>query len=484
MIIESLLILTGGAVVGALALLLPYFRIRRENARMDEERQLLSQEKEIVVDFMHHLVEAVGEGLGREELFRRVVRAATLSSGALSACVYERNEKGKLQGVAVEGLFPPQRRLVDEWDDKPLTRAKFLENVLRSETLEMGEGLVGEVANTGKPIMIPDATRDPRVVQHDDPSLEVTSAIYSPIKFGDLLIGVLAVANPANGLAFGETDFSLVNSLAEQAALAIHNSDVMLLGIEQNKLDMDLALASNVQSLFLPAAFPSSKDLEVDARYLSSQQVGGDFYDFFRLGPSRYGLAVADVSGKGVPASLLMAIAQTTLRHLANDGQAPAKALVQLNRELNERMREDMFITAIYGIMDLMENTFTFARAGHELPLILRAGKRSGKAVAEYVESDGLALGMVPNELFEEVIVDCVTPFNPGDYLVLFTDGITEAADSSNEQYSIQRLAAFAEKISGKPPKQFNDKLLVELDKFAGDGLHADDVTLITARRK
>ncbi|MFP6854320.1 MAG: GAF domain-containing SpoIIE family protein phosphatase, partial [Opitutales bacterium] len=433
--LDAFLILIGSAV-GALSLLLPYLRTRRENSKMDEERQLLAQEKAIVVDFMHHLVEAIGEGLGRQELFQRVVRAATLSTGAVSACVYERNEKGKLQGVAVEGLFPPQRRLPDEEDEKPATRAKFLENVLRSETLGLGEGLVGEVASTGKPIMVSDATRDPRIVRHDDPSLEVRSAIYAPIKFGDLLIGVLAVVNPSNGLAFGETDFSLVNSLAEQAALAIHNSDIMHVGIEKNKLDMDLALASNVQSLFLPAAFPSSDELEVDARYLSSQQVGGDFYDFFRLGPSRFGMAIADVSGKGVPASLLMAIGQTTLRHLAKGGESPAKALMLLNRELNERMREDMFITAIYGIIDLKKNTFTFARAGHELPLIIRPGKGKAKSLAEYMESEGLALGMVPDELFDEVIADCVTPFNHGDSIVLFTDGVTEAADAADEQFS------------------------------------------------
>jgi len=480
---DAILILTG-ATIGALSLLLPYLRTRRENARMDEERQLLAQEKEIVVDFMHNLADAIGEGRERQELFQHVVRAATLSTGAVSACVYERNEKGKLRGVAVEGLFPPQRRLAEDEENKPVTRAKFLENILRSETLETGEGLVGEVASTGKPIMVVDATRDPRVVQHDDPSLRVSSAIYSPIKFGDLLLGVLAVANPANGLSFSQTDFSLVNSLAEQAALAIYNSDVMRLGIEKNKMDLDLALASNVQSLFLPVAFSSSKELEVDARYLSSQQVGGDFYDFFRLGPSCYGLAIADVSGKGVPASLLMAIGQTTLRHLAKGGEAPAEALILLNRELNERMREDMFITAIYGIIDLKENTFTFARAGHELPLIIRAGTGESKPKAEYLESEGLALGMVPDELFEEVIVNCVTPFDPGDFLVLFTDGITEAADLDDEQFSTDRLASFAKKSFGNSPKQFNEELLKELHDFAGDALREDDLTLITARRK
>ena len=103
---DAILLLTG-ATIGVLSLLLPYLRTRRENARMDEERQLLAQEKEIVVDFMHNLADAIGEGRERQELFQHVVRAATLSTGAVSACVYESNEKGKLRGVAVEGLFPP-----------------------------------------------------------------------------------------------------------------------------------------------------------------------------------------------------------------------------------------------------------------------------------------------------------------------------------------------------------------------------------------
>ena len=481
---NAIFFLLVGSVIGAASLLLPYLRTRREKAQMDEERQMLSQEKEIVVDFMHDLVETIGQGLGRQELFNQVARTATKSTGAVSACVFERTENGKLRGMAVEGLFPPQRRLIESDNDKPETRAKFLEKVLRSETLEMGEGLVGEVASTGKSIMVNDAARDPRVVQNDDPALQIAAAIFAPIKFGDLLIGVLAVVNPASGLGFSETDFSLVNSLAEQAALAIHNSDAMHLGIEKNKMDMDLSLASSVQSLFLPTAFPATKDLEVDARCLSSQQVGGDFFDFFDLGPSRYGLAIADVSGKGVPASLLMAIGQTTLRYLAKGGEAPAEAFILLNRELNERMREDMFITAIYGIIDLKKNTFTFARAGHELPLVVRPGKGRAKPKAEYLKSEGLALGMVPNELFEEVISDCVIPFNPGDFLILFTDGITEAADSKDEQFSTERLASFSEKSFGKSPKQFNDELLTKLQAYAGDALRADDVTLITARRK
>ena len=198
---------------------------------------------------------------------------------------------------------------------------------------------------------------------HADPALAVRSIIFSPMQFGDQMIGVLAVANPSNGLPFTENEFSLVNSLAEQASLAVRNSDVMNLRIEKNRLEMDLSLASNVQALFLTENYPASKELDVDARYIPSAQVGGDFYDFHKIGRSRYAVAIADVSGKGVPASLLMAICQTNLRHFVKRAKSPAEVLVKLNQDLNERMRRDMFITLFLGFIDTDKNTLTFSRA-------------------------------------------------------------------------------------------------------------------------
>ena len=285
MLTEALLFACG--VLIAAAFIWPLLaKAKRENIELDEEKQLIEQEKKSVDNFMHNLVAAIGEGVERGELFRRIAHTAVQSTGAMSACVYERVEHGKLRGAAVEGLFPPQRRQIRLDDEATSTRARFLEKILRSEILESGEGVVGEVARTGKPVIIQDAANDPRVPRHADPALAVRSIIFSPMQFNDQLIGVLVVVNPASGLSFSETDFSLVNSLAEQASLAVRNSDVMNLRIDKNRLEMDLSLARNVQALFLTENFPASKDLDVDARYIPSAQVGGDFYDFHKIGRS------------------------------------------------------------------------------------------------------------------------------------------------------------------------------------------------------
>ena len=330
---------------------------------LEEEKQILKQEKQIVVEFMHNMVEAVVKGNDRTIMFQRMLHAAILSTGAMSACIFEKLGDDSLQGVAVEGLFPPQRELPKEFKAKDISRTHLLEKILHSETFKIGEGLVGQVAQSRQAEFIPNAKEDPRIVRHKDPALQIRSIIVAPVLFQDTLIAVLAVANPADGLPFTETDFSLVESLAEQMGLAIYNSDAMQLHIEKNKLDLDLELAGNVQSLLLPSTFPSSPKFEFAAHYTAAQKVGGDLYDIFQIDEDRIGIAIADVSGKGISASILMAICQTNLRHVSRQEDKPSEVLKMINRHMQSSMRTDMFITIVYAIIDPEKETITFARA-------------------------------------------------------------------------------------------------------------------------
>src|SRR5690606_13937994 len=277
----------------------------------------------------------------------RIVHAAILSTGALSACVFERTNEATLKGIAVEGLFPPQAPLPERSKVKLTTRAKFIEQILKSETIPFGEGLIGSVAKTREAVLIKNGDEDDRVVKHDDPALRVKSIIAAPIVFRDRLIGVLAVVNPADGMAFNETDFSLTQSLADQAGLAIHNADLLNLQLEKKKLDLDLSLASNVQQMLLPKEYPAIPKLEIDAVYIPAQKVGGDLYDFIPLSGNRLAVAIADVSGKGIPASLLMTICRCNLRHYSALHDSPARVLMELNRSMAPDMRKDMFITLV-----------------------------------------------------------------------------------------------------------------------------------------
>lgn len=472
-----------GLLLGGLCGFLFYrLSIRRQRQKLEEDIQMLQQEKQIVVEFMHNLVEAIGDGVNRDELFQRIVHAAILSTGALSACVFER--KGDdLRGVAVEGLFPPQRPLPESSADKLSTRAKFIEGILRSEVFKVGEGVIGSVAKSGKALLIEDASSDPRVVRHSDPSLQVRSLVVAPIPFRDEVLGVLAVANPADGLAFNETDFSLIESLAEQAGLAIHNSDLMQVQMEKQKLDFDIAMASSIQGMILPSEFPEMPGLDIDAFYRPAQKIGGDLYDVFKLDAHRVGFAIADVSGKGVPASLLMAICQTNLRHFAREFDSPAEILRQMNREMSPEMRQDMFITLIFAVVDTNKGELTMARAGHELLLLVHGdSQRNGEARTEMVGAEGMAIGMVPSEIFDEVIEDRTLDFGPGDTAVFYTDGITEASNRDGVEFSEKRLAEVSLSLRDRGARAINEGIVSTVERFTGGGVFLDDLTLITVK--
>ncbi len=461
-----------------------YLSARKEANRIDEEKQMVFQEKQIVLDFMHDMVEALGEGLSREELFQRIVHAAILSSGALSACVFERNADGKLKGAAVEGLFPPQRALPESSKVKLTTRAKFIEQILKSEVLEMGEGVIGEAARSGEVILIEDGAADDRILRHDDPSLVVNSLIAAPILFRNQLIGVLAVANPSDGLSFNENDVSLIRSLAEQAGLAIHNSALLNLQLEKKKLDVDLSLASNIQQMLLPAEYPRIDSLDIDAYYIPAQKVGGDLYDFFPLSDNRLGIAVADVSGKGIPASLLMTICRTNLRHFARLFDSPSKVLSELNRSMAPDMRGDMFITMTYAVVDVPHGRITLSRCGHELPLLSHRDAKTGIYVTDSLDSEGMAVGMVPSELFDSVIEEKEVSFESGDIFVLYTDGVTEACNEEGIEFSGGRLADVVKTLRNRSARELNQGIIESIDRFAAKAsTYADDITLVTVKR-
>lgn len=470
------------AITSAIVFFSLYFRARKDIARLDEEKQLIHQEKQLVVDFMHDLVEALGEGLSRSDLFQRIVHAAILSTGALSACVFERVGDATLKGVAVEGLFPPQKPLPESSKVKLTTRAKFIEQILKSETVEFGEGLIGSVAQTGEAVLIQDGAKDPRVFKHDDSVLTIKSAIAAPVIFREKLIAVLAVANPADGLSFTETDFSLVQSLADQAALAIHNADLLNLQLEKKKLDLDLSLASNIQQMLLPKEYPSVADLEVDAVYIPAQKVGGDLYDLFRISEHKLGLAVADVSGKGIPASLIMTICRCNLRHFSTIHDSPSRVLSELNRSMSPDMRQDMFITLIFAIIDTEKHEVIFARAGHELPLLAYHNRETGIHVAETIGSEGMAVGLVDSALFDSVIEDKRVPFESGNVLVFYTDGVTEAANEEGVEFSRARLADVIKTLRSRPCRELNQGIIDSVQRFAGPDGIGDDISLVTVK--
>jgi sigma-B regulation protein RsbU (phosphoserine phosphatase) len=210
-----------GALIGGLLMLVPLARAHRETDRAEEQNQKLGQDLQRQIEFMRFMAAALSEGVSRQELQQRIVRASVVCTGALSACFFEQTDHATMRGVAVEGLFPPQWPLGSGRQPEELTRAKFIEHVLKSEEFPMSEGVIGRVAQTRRGELIADATIDPHLAKHADPALVVRSLMVVPLELGERLFGVLAVANPEGDRRFDESDLRLMRAFAEQAACAL-----------------------------------------------------------------------------------------------------------------------------------------------------------------------------------------------------------------------------------------------------------------------
>jgi sigma-B regulation protein RsbU (phosphoserine phosphatase) len=467
----------------SLALAWALLRLVRVADRREEDRQQAVEDRQRAVDFMHLMAETLGEGLAREELNQRIVHASILCSGALSACLFEFRGGLTLRGVAVEGLFPPHRPLAEPAGDAGVTRARFIEQVLKSEEIALGEGVVGRVAATREGELIADAAADARMVRHRDPALAVRSVIAVPVAFRERLFGVLVVTNPVEDRAFTELEFSLMESLAEQAALALNNAEFLNLQIEKKQLDLDLSIASGIQQMLLPSQSTVFPGVDLDARYAPAQRVGGDLFDIFPISATRLGVAVADVSGKGIAASLYMAVCRTNLRQIAPRHISPSQTLVELNHTMGEDIHGELYVTVLYGVIDTATNTVTFARAGHELPLFARKDPATGNYLTHLVRSEGMPVGLVPDEIFANAIEDKIEPFDPGDTLVLFTDGVTEAPNEEEKEFSTARLADVVRALHNRPAREINDGILESVRRFSGEAKQRDDLTLVTVKR-
>jgi len=459
-----------------------YLKINRKLKVKEEEVQRLGQEKQVVVDFMHSISGAIIGEKNRQALFQKIIHAAIVNTGAMSACIFERISQNRYSRIAVEGLFPPQSKASIDKLKKSKSRTEFIENAFHTETYSLGEGLIGHVAKSGKAILIANAKNDPRVIQHEDPALHTHSLMVAPVHYDNKLIAILAVANPLDGVPFNEMDFSLLESLSNQVGLAIQNSNTIQLQIEKSKIDLDLQLAQNIQNLLLPSEFPKNSPLDFATYYSPAQKIGGDLYDVFNLDDTTLGVVIADVSGKGIPASIVMAICQTHLKHLIKTTRSPAKILKALNKEMLISMRPGMFVTLVLGIIDLKENNLTLARAGHEAPIFYDHAKVAQEDRTSTIKANGMAVGIVPSNIFDAKIEDFTRPFNQGDILILFTDGLTEIENKKHVEFSNKRLIEVIDRHHDKSAENIVSNIVDAIEKYTGSDSPQDDQTLLLVK--
>jgi serine phosphatase RsbU (regulator of sigma subunit) len=339
----------------------------------------------------------------------------------------------------------------------------------------------GFVMRTQEPILIDNTGPQESEPWNADwlPAEEFESAAMVPLVADGRSIGSLVV-DMRSPRKFQEDEVRYLQLMANQAALAIEKARLHQEEIQRHRLEEELAVARQIQLSLLPAAAPVVPGWDIATHYEAAQQVGGDFYDFFWVSrpqedERRFGLVIADVTGKGVPAALFMAMMRTTIRNVANGDRSPAAALERANQLLLEDSQTDLFLSAFYALVDPDEGEVVYANAGHNPPLLFRPGDGSFCAL----DSSGLVLGVIPDITLPGGRLTVA----PGDLLILYTDGITEAMNETMDEFGIERLQQTVLAHAGASSQEMIDAVMKAIHDFTGDSPMSDDLTLVVARR-
>jgi sigma-B regulation protein RsbU (phosphoserine phosphatase) len=290
---------------------------------------------------------------------------------------------------------------------------------------------------------------------------------------------VLAIARNPQKSPFSETKLELFQAILAQAPFALFNPAIHLAAGEKHALDRDLQIAREIQKILLPSDAPDLRGFELSGLNLPARTLSGDYFDYLPVDDDHLGIAIADVSGKGVPASLIMAMCRSALRSQSRGQLSPAAVLKAVNQQLYPDMKEDMFISMAYVILNRHTGEALLARAGHDAPLIYRA---EGHLV-ECLNPKGMAVGIDGGGVFDRFCNDFAFRFGASDLLLLYTDGLTEALDAEGAEFGVERLNSELLESAKDGAVETLHRLARSVRTFSGNQSQHDDITLIALRK-
>ncbi|MDR9415904.1 MAG: SpoIIE family protein phosphatase [Gracilimonas sp.] len=350
---------------------------------------------------------------------------------------------------------------------------------LSGKSIPSSQGISGWVAQNREPVLVNDVQQDERFEGElsQSSSFITKNLICVPlINHEKKLIGVLQAINRVNNEDFSENLIPVFQTLANQAAIAIENAKLQQERIEKELMYKELEVARTIQSGFWPKEVPKINGYRIAGCSKPAKSVGGDYYDYIQIpNTSRWGFTVADVTGKGVPASLLMATMRASLRsHVENNNNVGA-SINKVNKLIYEDSPIDKFITAVYGELNIDTHTFNYVNAGHNNPYLLNTEDHELKML----EMGGVMLGIMDPVDFTEDSVK----IKPGEKLILFSDGIPEARNTKGEFFSDEAFEEWLLDHKSLSASQMMMNLLKTIEAFAKGEPQSDDITLIIIER-
>ncbi|ANN62600.1 GAF domain-containing SpoIIE family protein phosphatase [Brachyspira hyodysenteriae] len=351
------------------------------------------------------------------------------------------------------------------------------ENVLKYGVVTVDDNVLAEVLRTGKPVYSIDVDRDIRFRPNKNLRYTRNSFMVAPIVGKDEIIGFLSATERNINKAFNLSNLSLLEMLAQQ----IGENYMHVLLSEESKIKESLTEEINfteqLQKSVLPKEFPSNGLFDIAAVSIPSKNVGGDFYDYIKISDTKYGLVIADVSGKGLGAGFFMTMTRSILRVYFSEMDDPSKILESTNKHIYKDSNNGMFVTCFLLVIDTENKTITYSNAGHLPQFLIKKYSISTLDSIHEMHTHGKPLGFIENATYQNKQIS----YSSSDTIILFTDGITETFNKSEEEYGEERLKSLL-KNDYDNAKELVDDIVNETVSFRGKTPQFDDITLLVAR--
>ncbi len=444
-----------------------------------EEEAIVAEERRMF-HYLHDLGEAIWRDDQQASMYRLIVEGAVRVTQSTGGALYLIDE-------ATQQLVPrhysdfcaPLIAVPERVQQQMQENSSTLLSTLRMHAVTMDQGLLGGIFTQQKTELIPDLGAESRLGTAIVPSQQNVIAMIGPLSFGTRQLGVLAVTSSKNSRSYNANDFEVFNSLIEQSAFALANA-MSHQEAAKNRMDQqELLNASQIQKVLLPDRDPEVPGFIVAGKNIPARTLSGDYFDYFKLPDGRFGAVIADVSGKGLGAAMITVMCRTLMRAKSHTATSPSAVLAAVNRQIAPDIREDMFITMSYVVLDQDGSKLTLSRAGHNAALLWR--KATGKV--ESIHPPGLGVGIDKGAVFERVTKDESFEMQVGDCLLLYTDGVNEAMDPKGIEFGEERVQEELAKHAPHGPKAVIGGIIADLEHFLKGRRSHDDITLIAMQK-
>ncbi len=384
----------------------------------------------------------------------------------------------QVAGLVFEAV-PADRCLIMLRDDKEGAELRVRVAELRERRGEVGEirvsrTIIDEVVWQGRSVLTSDAQHDPRFKSSTVTFQGIRSVLAVPLGVGERIFGIIYADSPLAEARFTEDHLKVLTTLGSVAAIRVENARLIEEHLERERLEQELQLAREIQQRFQPTAPPLVSGYEMQGISFPSYEIGGDYYDFIPRPDGRMIIALGDVSGKGTAAALLMSSLHAAVHAQVASHQSIAETITAVNRYLADNIPANRFVTLFYAELDPPTGSLSFLNAGHNPPLIVHAA-----GTVEKLAAGGLPLGIMPDTPYREGR----TQLQPGDALVIYSDGVTETQNPAGEEYGPDRLQNVVFHNLDESAAGIRDKIEAALTKFAQGTPAVDDITLVIVKR-